>query len=186
MYREIEIKLKAKDLNTLEIKLKDAGCVFSEPINQYDVIYSEGENSGVRPSGKAKEGHLAIRIRRENENIAKLTLKQQKSGEMDNLEYETKVDDAEAVHRILEALKWKPQLEVKKIRKKGMLGEYEICLDRVDGLGEYIEIEKMVEENANPQEVRKELFEIIKPFGLSEPDEETRGYDTLIYQLNQK
>lgn len=185
MYREIEIKLKVENLDGLERKLTQAGCVFAEPISQFDVIYSNDGDSGVRPNGKAEEGHLAIRIRREGD-IAKFTLKQQKSNEMDNLEYETKVDDAEAIHKILEALNWKPQLEVKKVRKKGMLGEYEICLDRVEGLGEYLEIEKMTNDNANPEEVRKELFSAIKPFGLTEADEETRGYDTLIYQLNNK
>lgn len=183
MYREIEIKLKAKNLDELENNLIKAGCVFSEPISQYDVIYSQGGDSGVRPNGKAEEGHLAIRIRREG-GIVKFTLKQQKSNEMDNLEYETKIDDAEALNKILGALKWKPQLEVKKVRKKGMLGEYEICLDRVEGLGEYLEVEKMTKDDVNPDEVRKELFLAIKPFGLTEEDEETRGYDTLIYQLN--
>ncbi len=83
-------------------------------------------------------------------------------------------------------LGWKPEVEVKKIRKKGKLGEYEICLDRVEKLGEYVELEKMTDDNANPDEVRKELFIALAPFSFSEKDEETKGYDTQMYQLKNK
>jgi len=182
--REIEIKLKVKNLDELEKKLKEAGCIFSAPIKQNDVVYSSGSDTGARFT-EAKEGHVAIRIRREND-IAEFTLKQQKSNEMDNMEYGTKVENPEAIHKILEVLGWKPQLEVIKIRKKGKMGEYEICLDRVEQLGEYVELEKITDGNADPDEVRKELFEALKPFGLSEKDEETKGYDTLICQIKDK
>jgi len=64
--------------------------------------------------------------------------------------------------------------------------EYEICLDRVEKLGDFVEIEKMTEDSADPKEVRKELFDVMKQFGFSEKDEETRGYDTQIYQLENK
>lgn len=179
--REIEIKIKVKDLDSLEQDLVKAGCVFSEPIKQDDVVYSAGPDSGARPT-LGTEGHLAIRIRRQG-NTAEFTLKQQKSGEMDNIEHETKVDKPEAIHEILGLLGWKPQIEVKKIRKKGKLGKYEICLDRVEELGDFMEIEKMTDNNDDPETVRKELFDALKPLGFSEKDEETRGYDTQIYQL---
>lgn len=182
--REIEIKLKVKDLDALEKKLVESGCIFSEPIRQEDVIYSSAPNTGAR-FAEAHEGHVAIRIRKQG-NKAEFTLKQQKSNEMDNIEHETEVKDPEAIHGILEVLGWKPQLEVKKIRKKGKLGNYEVCLDRVDRLGDYVEIEKMTDHDDNPEEVRKELFLAIKPFGLSEVDEETKGYDTLICKLDNK
>ena len=44
----------------------------------------------------------------------------------------------------------------------------------------------MTEDSADPKEVRKELFDVMKQFGFSEKDEETRGYDTQIYQLENK
>ena len=154
---------------------------FSEPIKQYDVVYSSGADTGARFT-EAKEGHVAIRIRRQGD-VAEFTLKQQKSNEMDNLEYETEVKNPEAIDKILGVLGWKPQIEVKKIRKKGKLGEYEVCLDKVERLGNYIEIEKMTNHDDDPEKVRSELFKALEPFGLSRADEETKGYDTLICKL---
>src|SRR3989344_5992955 len=105
--REIEIKLKVDNLNELEKKLAENGCVFSEPINQHDIIYSL-KNSQEKFS-KSKEGDIIMRIRRQN-NIAELNLKKQMSYEMDNIEYETEIKDPDAVHQILLLLGWKPEV----------------------------------------------------------------------------
>ena len=84
---------------------------------------------------------------------------------------------------MLKLLNWSPMVEVKKVRRKGKLGEYEICLDQVEQLGTFIELEKMTSDDANPEDVREELFKELESLGLSRQDEETRGYDTQIYQL---
>lgn len=179
--REIEIKLKVKNSDELEKKLIEKGCIFSEPINQHDVVYSTGPETGARLTATT-EGHLAIRIRREGDR-AELNLKQQKSNEMDNIEWESLVENPGAIHNILGLLGWKPRLEVKKVRKKGKLGEYKICLDKVDKLGDFIELEKMTHDDDDPEKVRNELFKALEPFRLTRNDEETKGYDTQMYQL---
>ena len=171
--REIEIKLRVKNLEELEKSLLESGVMLSHPINQRDVVYSS----------KSVNWRGAIRIRYEDGG-AELTLKKELTNEMDNIECETKVEKPEEIHKMLEILDWEPEVEVVKIRRKGKMGKYEICVDRVEHLGNFVELEKMTDDNANPNEVRKELFEALKPFGLSEADEETRGYDTQIYQLN--
>lgn len=118
-----------------------------------------------------------------SKNIAELNLKQQRSGEMDNLEYETEINDPEAMNKILTALGYTPAVEAKKLRRSGKLGEYAICLDEVEKLGNFIEIEKLTERDADPQKIRNEIFEVIESLSLSRDDEETRGYDTQIYSL---
>ena len=84
---------------------------------------------------------------------------------------------------MLLVLGWKPEVEVKKTRKKAKMGEYELCLDRVENLGDYLEIEKLTEDNVDPVKVVAELYGILEPFGLSKKDEESRGYDTLMWKL---
>ncbi len=179
--REIEIKIKVKDLDKIQEKLKERGCVFSDPISQHDVIYSNGGSANELQS--SKEGDVFLRIRRMND-MSKLNLKQQRSSEMDNIEYETEIEDPEVMHNILFTLGWHPEVEVKKMRRKGKLGEYEICLDDVEKLGSFIEVEKLTNDDANPQEIREELFRVVESLDLSRSDEETRGYDTQIYFLS--
>ncbi len=177
--REIEIKLRVDDLDELEKKLAEKGLVISKELYQYDVIYSQNDPSiftGLKPGG------IVVRIRDENGKL-ELNLKQQQTHELDNIEWETEVKDREAIHNILLLLGWKPEVEVKKVRKKGKLGEYEICLDRVEELGNFVELEKLADENANPEKIRQELINTLRQFGLNEKDEEAKGYDTQIYQL---
>lgn len=82
--REIEIKLRASNLDTIKQQFKEKGWIFSEPIFQHDVVYSSAKNT--KPYDQMEEeGYIAIRIRYQN-NTATLTLKKQLSSEMDNLE----------------------------------------------------------------------------------------------------
>jgi len=177
--REIEIKLKVKDLDELEKKMTKVGCVFGKSFKQHDVIYSDKNNS--RKFDEPIEGNISIRIRYD-EDSAKLTLKKQKSYQMDCLEYETKIEDPKVFHNILETLGWTPECEVYKTRKKGKLGEYEVSLDIVEKLGSFVELEMMTDDNADPQKAREKLFEIMAQFGLSKSSEETDGYDIQIYK----
>lgn len=178
--REIEIKLKAKNFEELERKLQEKGCVLSEPISQHDVIYSFKDSK--REFESAQEGDIIIRIRH-LKDTAQLNLKQQRSGEMDNLEYETEVKNPEETDKILRTIGWMPVVEVRKLRRKGKLGKYEVCLDEVERLGTFVELECLTDDDANPEKVREELFKELESLGLSRSDEETRGYDTQIYQL---
>ncbi|MEK7193054.1 MAG: class IV adenylate cyclase [Patescibacteria group bacterium] len=181
--REIEIKLRADNFDEIEAKLKEKGCVLSEPISQRDVSYSLKNSADEFES--AKEGDVIIRIRY-LKNSAELNLKQQRSNEMDNLEYETEVADPKATHMILSTLGWFPVVEANKMRRKGKLGEYEICLDQVEKLGTFVELEKLTSGDANPDEVREELFKELESLDLPRENEETRGYDTQIYHLGLK
>lgn len=178
--REIEIKLRIRDLDAIEKKLIEIGSVFSAPIRQHDTNYTKG--GSTEEWQESKEDHVIIRIRRQDTG-AEFNLKQQRSSESDNLEYETKVEDPEALHNILLTLGYSPEIEVKKVRRKGKLGEYEICLDEVEKLGNFMEIEKLTTDDANPEAIREELFKAIEPLGLTRADEETKGYDTQIFLL---
>lgn len=180
--REIEVKLKTNGLESLEKKLIEKGCVLSSPTSQHDIVYSRG---GTSEWEQSKEGDIILRIRKQD-NKAEFNLKQQKTSELDNLEYETKVDDPEALHQILLTLGWKPEVEVKKIRQKGKLGEYEVCLDNVEQLGTYVELEKLTSDDADPNKTQEELLQVLESFGVSRSNLEVRGYDTMIFQLRSK
>lgn len=182
--REIEIKILSKNLKEVELKAKEQGCIFSDPIIQHDTIYSS-KNSNNDFWEQTKEGDIILRIRR-LANTAEFNLKQQRSNEMDNIEYETKIENPEAMHQILFILGWTPSVEVKKVRRKGKIGNYKICLDQVEELGDFVELEKMTDDNADPNQVREELFQVLESLGLSRQDEEIKGYDTQIFQLHLK
>jgi adenylate cyclase class 2 len=178
--REIEIKLKAKNLAALEQKLAEQGCVLSAPIHQHDVIYSKEGDTSVWEG--MQEGMIVVRIRRDDRG-AIFTLKQQCTHEHDNIECETRIEDGDAMHRALLLLGFVPEVEVKKVRRKGKLGEYEICLDQAEGLGDFVELEKMADDDADATRISEEIFQKLESLGLSRDDQEKRGYDTQMFQL---
>jgi adenylate cyclase class 2 len=177
--REIEIKLKAKDMGALEQKLAALGCVLSAPIHQRDVIYSKNGDTSMWE--KMVADAIVVRIRRDDRG-AIFTLKQQRTHEHDNLECETRIEDGDAMHRALLLLDFVPGVEVKKTRRKGKLGEYEICLDQAEGLGDFVELEKMADDDADAARISEELFQKLESLGLSRDDQEKRGYDTQMFQ----
>ncbi len=178
--REIEIKLKVNNFEKLEKNLLEKGCFLSDPIIQHDVVYSL--NNSTKEFESAGEKDVIIRLRYLKDKTV-LTLKKQCSRELDNLEYETEVKEPDQMHKVLFILGWKPIVEVKKIRRKGKLGEYEICLDQVEKLGDFVELEKLAADDVSPEEIREDLFKELETLGISRDNEETRGYDTQIYQL---
>ena len=179
--REIEIKLKVKDFSELKNKLLLEGCVLSNPINQNDTIYSHKDKIGKEWT-KPDEGDFVIRIRRQD-NKSELTVKQQRSHELDNLEFETEVKDSEVMHQILSLLGYVPMVEVKKKRQKGKLGQYEICLDEVDELGTFVELEKLADDEADVATVEEDLFREMERLGVPRENREKRGYDTQIFHF---
>ncbi len=182
--REIEVKLKVNNLKELEDNLVNHGCVLSDPVVQRDVIYSYmGTKDEFR--GKMKDGDIIFRIRYTSDS-AILTLKKQRSYEMDNLEYETKVGSPEDMHNILMILNHIPAVEVTKSRRKGRFEGYEVCLDEVERLGSFVELEKLTNDDDDPELVIEDLLQKLEMLGLSRKDQVFTGYDSQIFALDNK
>lgn len=179
--REIEIKFRVSDLSSVEERLKEKGCVIDAPLSQHDITYALGNSEKELEAARA--GDVVIRIRK-IPHESQINLKEQKTdGMMDSLEYETTVADPEVMDQILKKLGWNPVIEVKKERKKGKWGAYEVCLDQVDRLGSFVEIEKLCEDEVDLDSVREEIFKEAETLGIKREDIETRHYDTQMYQL---
>jgi adenylate cyclase class 2 len=181
--REIEIKLRVKDHASLERKLGEIGCVLSAPIHQHDTIYSKDGDTSIWEG--MKEGYIIVRIRRDDRG-AIFTLKQQRTNEHDNIECETRIEDGDKMHQALVLMSFAPGVEVKKVRRKGKLGDDEICLDQVEGLGAFVELERMAADDADPATIAEDLYKKLESMGLSRADEEKRGYDTQVFQSREK
>lgn len=177
MKLEIEVKAKVKNFETIKNKLQEIGCILSEPINQDDYIYNR-KGLDIR---KGYDGSPILRIREQGEKII-FTLKKNRSNELDCIEKEIEVSNKEILKDIFDLMDYESSVEVHKKRIKTNFNDYEICLDEVDGLGSYIEVEKMSEEDG--EKIQNELFDFLQTMGVSKEDRVFNGYDTLIYLKN--
>ena len=179
--REIEIKLKAPDLSKVEAKLKELGCVFSEPKIQKDVNFIHKNDTKWFESTRSDYAYPRLRI--ENNKPLRFTVKKPIENEMDCIEHELHIDDAEALRGMMEIFNYIEGVTVKKTRRDCTYNDYTITLDEVEKLGNFVEIEKVVSDG-DALKIQNEMFTFAKDILDLEKDSEVmKGYDILMHQL---
>lgn len=186
--REIEVKAKINDLPKLLKRCREQGILLSDSEREVDTLFSvipnfyEEREKGILPIG-------LTRVREKGNGEVTITYKKHQTGiHLDKVEYEVTTSDAKNAKAIFEAIGLIPILVMEKTRQKAHIGEYEVCLDEVAGLGTYIEIEKLLpESDTTPgEEVQRELWEVLSSLGVSREDEVLVGYDILKYEADKK
>ena len=177
MSMEVEAKAYCEDLEVLEIKITNLGAEFIEEIEQVDTYF----NHPTRDFGQTDE---ALRIRRVGEN-AYLTYKGSK---IDNItktreEINVQVDDRDLIKEILEILGFSEVGTVKKVRKKYRFDEFTICLDQVENLGSFVEMEAVCnsEDAEEISRLRDIILKTLKEWGLEKI--ERKSYLELLLNL---
>lgn len=176
--REIELKFRVKDLENLIDKLKSLGCEIGEVISQNDTIYVTDLNNV-----ESTEGSIWLRVRKENEKT-ELNFKKQSARIQESQEIEFGVDSYEKANQFLEVLGYQKWVVVNKKRRYSKYLEYNLCIDVVERLGSFLEIELLVEEN-DTKDYIPELLEVAKKFQLFENDIVNSHYDTMISLLDE-
>ncbi|MFH1316839.1 MAG: class IV adenylate cyclase [Candidatus Woesearchaeota archaeon] len=173
--KEIEVKAKINDFDNLIMKLKELGCNLGEELIQCDIIFKSNKTD----FSNIKRGENILRIRDENGKF-KLTLKRSQENSLDCIENEVVIDDDNQMREILLNLGYKEVLRINKLRRKFKFKDYEICLDDVEELGKFIEVEKISEEDS--KKVQEELFRFLKDLGIREENRIEKGYDNLMWE----
>ncbi len=149
MPMEIEAKARCPDPALVEAKLAELGATHVATLAQKDTYFRA-------PHIDFAETDQALRIRRETREpagsaptvadlsvSATLTYKGPKvdAKTKSRLEIETPVPNPGAVTTMLTAMGFEPLEAVVKTRRLWVLGELEVCMDHVEGLGDFVEVE---------------------------------------------
>ena len=175
MGMEVEVKAYAKDLDKIEAKIRSMGAEPTWEGEQVDTYYNHPE----RDFAKTDE---ALRIRKEKDRNS-LTYKGPKVDKLSKTreEIQFSMEDPEAAGKVLVKLGFSEVGVVKKHRKKFKLGELKISLDRVEGLGDFVEVEAL-DTNISEQDVSKtrdRIIVIMDELGLEK--RERTSYLELLY-----
>ncbi len=161
---EIEIQVKVEKVKPLLDFLAKNGK-FQAENRQIDEYFTPVQRDflSVRP---AKEW---LRLRNENSKQS-VTYKlfhydeQGKSTHCD--EYETEVKDADQLRKIFMALNVKSLTVVDKLRKTWNYEDYEIAIDSVKNLGDFVEVEyKGKDQNPEPKLITQKIVSFLKEVG---------------------
>ncbi|MBP7741155.1 MAG: class IV adenylate cyclase [Candidatus Pacebacteria bacterium] len=174
--REIEVKARISNMGAMVGKLEEMGCEFSDAVTQEDVVYTEKVGSVA----EFLSNSIFLRIREGTKGIV-FTLKYNpdRQGEPDAMpiEHEIKVDSRSELEAILTFLGYTPMVTVKKTRRTGHYKNWEICLDEVEELGSFIEVEQMAEHEEDIEPIRAEIMDFLRSLEISEEDMLVKRYD---------
>lgn len=175
--REIEIKARLNDKKKVMDKLAELGCVFEFEVTQLDTVYTLA--AGSLELYDSNKHYLRLRVK-DNGKVL-FTIKQPQKNWLDKIEHETEVVSKESMENALLLMGYKPAVVVNKKRIVTHYNSCEICIDEIENLGSFIEMEMMTNDG-NAEEIQEELFKFFDKICISRGDRVLVGYDILMLQ----
>ncbi|HMK46494.1 MAG TPA: class IV adenylate cyclase [Methanocella sp.] len=152
---EVEIKAAA-DRDELSKRLARNGAALQTKVLQIDSYYNA-------PHRDFKDTDEALRLR-EQDSMVYLTYKGKKLDALSKTrkEIEVEVGDRDKMEDILISLGFKKTMDIIKERHIYRYRSAEVCLDRIEGLGDYVEVELQTENLDDVITKRDEAIAILR------------------------
>jgi len=172
--REVEVKYRVSDLEALLSALKTRGIELSDPVYQDDQAYAPiGWDFG-----DSKLGVSFLRLRTVDGRHY-FALKQPAGNAQDCLEYETEVADREAMNGAILRMGYRPTVRVAKTRRVSSLADFSLCVDDLEGVGAFVELERLVPDEADADIVQSELAGFVASLDIAAA-RTAETYDSLV------
>ena len=177
---EVEIKLKITDKDQLRVQLIQCGFTEGERVTEEDVYYTAAHHDFAALDEALRVRSVENLITGENSSM--ITYKGAKLDQrsMTRQELETEVGDARICREILCKIGFTPVPPVIKERQCFHNGKMTACVDTVDGLGEYLELEKLVASDEERDEALDEIEGMLNKLGYSMQDTTRTSYLSLL------
>lgn len=188
---EVEVKLKIDSDELIEKKLLDAGFKKGQTLQETDYYYN-GVDRDFKESGEALRLRLtesldgsAVVADRPGEPLIQMTYKGPKldNVSMSRVEHQVNIDDFETMQSILSSLGYRPVVPVIKLRRELYSEEMAACIDKVDGLGDYLELEIMVDNESQREEALNRITKVLSHLGYSISDTTTTSYLSMLEKI---
>lgn len=178
---EVEIKLPVKNRETVAEDLQKIGFVKAGMVQETDT-YFDNSTAQIRKNGEA------LRIRRIIDLVTHrtgsvITYKGRKMDQisMSRKELETGVEDASVCIDILEALGFHMAVpEVIKIRQEYVLEQMHACIDAVQGLGDFLELELVIADQEGKEAALLKIENMLHKLGYAMNDTVRNSYLSML------
>ena len=160
--REVEVKYRVRDLGGLLMALKMRGIELGEPFCQDDQAYAP---DGWQ-FGDSKLGVSFVRLRTVDGRHY-FALKQPGENAQACLEYETEVADRAAMHGAILHMGYCPTVRIAKSRRTATMEDCSLCVDDLEGVGAFLELERMVPDDVPAEAIQAELAVFVAAFGVT-------------------
>jgi adenylate cyclase class 2 len=151
---EIEIRAKVNNLETIKQKVINLGGELIKKTKQIDEYF--GEMNLYEKIGYS----FLMRVREENDKkyITYKGAKKREDGVWE--EYEFKIDDKEKAISMFFDMGLEKVIKVMKYREEYKLNNLSICLDKIENLGNFVEIESLNDNDEGKERLNKMMEEL--------------------------
>jgi adenylate cyclase class 2 len=179
---EVEVKAAVSDKDDLITRLAERGCILGPSITQDDRVYVR--NLGSLEIYLANEDFLRLRV--ENDERTFFAFKKHTTRTTDPnsapLELEVEVGSRKTMERILFLMGYQEAMWIKKVRQKGTYEGWEVCVDEVEGLGTFIELEELMDAPDTAADIQGRMEQFLDELGVSGTSNRRDRYDLLLLQ----
>ena len=173
--REVEVKYQISDKTALLSALEWRGVELGPAVRQDDQAYA--------PVGWAygddKLGVSFARLRTVAGGEHVFTVKRPVWNALSCDEYETLVADREQMHQAVLAMGFRPTVRIVKLRQTAEIGDLSVCVDEVDSLGTFLELERRIPFGLSGEIVQADLAAFVSSLGI-EAERTPETYDSLV------
>lgn len=173
--REVEVKFRIPDAGALVTALAARGIELGPAVRQDDQAYAPagweyGKARGGVPFARLRtvDGRHTFTVKRPAENVLSCE------------EYESPVADRDQMHQAVLAMGFRATVQIGKVRRSAVIdGGTVLCVDEVDGVGTFVEVERLAPDGVPGELVQAELARFVAALGV-EASRTKDTYDTLV------
>jgi adenylate cyclase class 2 len=179
----IEVEVKARVTSFREIRQAlGEKARFMGSTHQADTIF--GHPNFLDQESKIVEGGIVSRIRESGDRKVLEFKEVRRDGKALELKHE--ITDPIKIREFLDKLGFKEAFTINKVRETFLYRDFMVCLDTVEQLGQFIEVEANIDPGKDPGEVWKQCFEVLKEFAPGAEVEHRKYGDLMQDIINQK
>lgn len=186
---EVEIKASLDGITKEQLRTaaNTAGFSYLESLRETD-IYFNGNERDFRKTDEALRLRSCRSLSHNNGEQTLITYKGPKLDQKSSarMEYETSVGEFHIMENILSSLGYKAMFKVEKSRETFRLcGETRkpqitLCLDTVEGLGDYMELETLASSEDEKQDAVERLLGLLESLGIPRENMTRKSYLELL------
>ena len=175
---EVEVRARLESFDSVKNILHEKAR-FMGHSHQADRIFEHPKF--LDSEHKIIEGGVVARIREEGEKRL-LEFKQVVRGHGGAIEIKHDIAGGERISEFLESLGFQEAFSIRKFRDSYLYRDFLVCLDTVEQLGNFIEVEKAVASEQESGEARRQCLEILKDLAPG-AETEYRKYGDMMQDL---
>lgn len=184
---EVEVKLPVPDREELFRRLETCGFILKSVQQETDTYY----NSGFYD---LREQDKALRIRRVTDPSTGCVFAQMncKGAKLDHVsmsrsEIEISIENAEGMEKLLAEISFYPvEYCVCKVRHTFVRGQITAAADRVEGLGDFLELEILAEDERRREGCLEEIAGVLRELGYEMRQTVRSSYLSMLEQKSRK